>query len=217
MDFIVLALCLGCFVGMAISIKVAHQVTIDSMIFNETRAVTADQVACKIEKSIPGAKSGSLTTRTDDTTGTLTMVTGHGLTTGAKVSLFWAGGRRYNVTLGTVATDSVPITNSGAGDNLPTQGTAIRVCVEVEFSTDIVGDRLRAYAFFAPKRGTVQLVAGTTVEKVEDTVGDNQEQDWTYGGTEVNPIVGDTITKVRLSHEDTSAQIMKFSAAVNQA
>jgi len=61
------------------------------------------------EVQVPAAKTGTLTTRTTDTTGTLTMQTGHGFVQNDKIDLYWTGGRRYNVVVGTVAGDSVPI------------------------------------------------------------------------------------------------------------
>ena len=75
--------------------------------------------------SIAAAKTGTLSTRTNDTSGTLTMTTGHGFTTGQKdISIFWSGGSRRNVLVGTVATNSVPF-SGGTGDNLPLATTAI--------------------------------------------------------------------------------------------
>lgn len=68
-------------------------------------------------------KSGSLTTRTDDDTGTLTMAGGHGITTGQSLILLWEGGSR-TVNAGTVAGNSVPI-DGGVGTILPDAATAV--------------------------------------------------------------------------------------------
>jgi hypothetical protein len=72
---------------------------------------------------------GTLTTRSDDDTGTLTMDDGgHGIATGAVVTLLWDGGSRGGVAVGTVAGVSVPI-DGGSGDVLPATSTAVRVVV----------------------------------------------------------------------------------------
>lgn len=95
--------------------------------------------------SVPAGKVGQLTTRTDNETGTLTMDTGHGITTGAVIDLYWDGGARYGITVGTVSVDSVPIgaDNSGTGSNLPTNLTDIVASVQVEFTCAIDGDALQ--------------------------------------------------------------------------
>jgi hypothetical protein len=78
--------------------------------------------------TLAAAKTGTLTTRTDNDTGTLTMTAGHGITTGQTLDVYWAGGQRRGMTVGTVATNSVPI-DGGAGDNLPANTTAITAMV----------------------------------------------------------------------------------------
>jgi len=82
--------------------------------------ITADGELIK-NPVIGPAKVGSLTTRTNNTQGVITLVTGHGLTTGKK-DIYWTNvdgtkGSRYNVD-GTISTDALTITG-GAGDNLP--------------------------------------------------------------------------------------------------
>lgn len=92
------------------------------------------------EVTLNAAKSGTLSTRTDDNTGTLTLGSGHGIATSDVVDLYWTGGRRYGVTVGTVSGTSVPI-DLGAGDNLPIATTVITVVkrntvdLDVAFST----------------------------------------------------------------------------------
>jgi hypothetical protein len=76
---------------------------------------------------------GTLTTRTDDSTGTITMDdAGHRVRTGARLFVFWeAGGDkagRYGVIAGAVSAAMVPI-SSGKGDKLPAAGTAVEVWV----------------------------------------------------------------------------------------
>ncbi|MBK9128182.1 MAG: hypothetical protein IPM13_10320 [Phycisphaerales bacterium] len=73
----------------------------------------------------PG-KRGTLTTRTSDTAGTLTMESGHGIATGNTIHVYWDGGKRIGVTVGTVSGTSVPI-SGGSGDNLPDASTPMYV------------------------------------------------------------------------------------------
>ncbi len=97
-----------------------------------------------VEIPLPAGKVGQLTTRTDNETGTLTMASGHGITTAAIIDLYWATGARYGILVGTVSVNSVPIgaDNAGTGDNLPTNLTAIVATVQVPFNIAIDGDEL---------------------------------------------------------------------------
>lgn len=74
--------------------------------------------------TVTAAKTGQLTTRTSASVGTLTMAAGHGFNTADIIDLFWTGGKRVGVVVGTVATNSVPI-SGGSGDDLPANLTAI--------------------------------------------------------------------------------------------
>ena len=68
--------------------------------------------------ALPAGKSGTLTTRTDDNTGVVTVASGHGITDSDTVDVYWSTGRRYGVDV--TATDSTTISiDLGAGDNLP--------------------------------------------------------------------------------------------------
>lgn len=96
------------------------------------------------EIALPVGYAGQLTTRTDNETGTLTMEAGHGIETGDIIDLYWDGGARYGILVGTVSVNSVPIgaDDSGTGDNLPTNLTDIVASVQVAVNTFIDGDAL---------------------------------------------------------------------------
>jgi len=95
--------------------------------FRNNQTVTGGGAVIKQEE-YAAAKAGTLTTRTSDTAGTLTMASGHAITTGAKVDIYWSGGIAYNATVGTVAGDSVPFTLAN-GDALPAAATAVTAMV----------------------------------------------------------------------------------------
>jgi hypothetical protein len=80
---------------------------------------------------------GTLSTRTDDDTGTLTMSGGHGIETGDTIVLQWDGGARYSVEVGTVAGNSVPIDN-GRGDVLPDAMTPVTVIRSAEIGYGVI-------------------------------------------------------------------------------
>lgn len=106
---------------------VVSQVSSGGKLFTQQRTVTADGNVTK-DPTLAVAKIGALTTRTSDSVGTLTMNASHGITTAARLDLYWSGGARYGIVVGTVSVNSVPITG-GAGDVLPADETAITAMV----------------------------------------------------------------------------------------
>ena len=92
--------------------------------------------------TLPAGKSGTLSTRTDNNTGQLTVASGHGITASDTVDVYWSGGRRYGVDVTAVASTTIDI-DLGSGDNLPTQGTAVVVCKQVAANVMIDGDNAK--------------------------------------------------------------------------
>lgn len=83
--------------------------------------------------SMRGAAS-TLTTRTSASAGTITAPSGHGVTTGATIDVYWnlfdspyyIAKIRYGMTVGTVSGTSIPV-SGGDGDDLPAEGATIYV------------------------------------------------------------------------------------------
>lgn len=96
--------------------------------FAYTRDLTTNGHIGK-DNSLAAAKTGTLTTRTSNTAGTLTMAAGHGFTDGQVIDIYWSTGQCTSATIGTVATNSVPFT-SATGDVLPAATTAITAMVQ---------------------------------------------------------------------------------------
>jgi hypothetical protein len=177
--------------------------TLGGKTYNEARTVESDKVL-SIEKTLPAAKAGDLTTRTSDTVGELTMDVGHGFVDGDLIDLYWAGGSRRSVVVGTVAVNAVPI-SGGLGDNLPADESEITAMVQTEEAFNFDGDNVKALVFSATAPATL-ILAGD--DDVEDFARVFKEANAAYGyradGPDVNPIAGDDVTKVFLSHGDSS-------------
>lgn len=97
------------------------------------------------EVTIPSGKSGTLSTRTDNDTGVATVSSNHGITTSDKVSVFWTGGRRYNMTV-TATTSTTISVDSGSGDNLPSSSTAVVVSKDTNVVLSVDGDNAKIFA-----------------------------------------------------------------------
>lgn len=162
---------------------------------------------------LPAAKAGTLTTRTSDTEGTITLGAGHGITTGQTVDVYWAGGRRYDVTVGTVSGNDVPI-SAGAGDVLPAEDSAVLVAPQLVVDTDFEGDLVELIGALCAKRGRIGFYDGVTLNLNVDLVA-NEPWFWASGGTATNPLVGDAVTEARVSQEHTVATTLKLGVLYN--
>lgn len=187
-------------------------------IHNETISGNAVEGA---EDEIAVAWAGSLTTRTDNDTGTITMEdAGHLITTGAIVDLYWENtdgtlGTRYSVTVGTVSGTSVPFGapgGTGAGDNLPAQDTDIQVALVEEYDATIDGDNAAALVGTADIASSIIrfMSTGGTVVELALIIPAGRIYDWLGIGT--NPLAGVTVDAIHMSHNDTS-QVRNVRAA----
>lgn len=153
--------------------------------------------------AIAGAKTGTLSTRTNDTDGELTMEAGHGIETADKIDLYWVGGRRYNVTVGVVDVNDVPI-SEGTGDNLPAQSTAITAMLPQVINLDFDADEVSVIGVQMPARGSVSFVETATIEDQEDLIADELWQ-WDKFSGYTNPLAGHVVDEIRVSQAGTSA------------
>lgn len=160
------------------------------------------------EITLNAAKVGLLT-RTDADTGTLTMNSGHGITTAAKLDVYWTESgiakNRRNMTVGTVVTNSVPI-DGGSGDNLPT-GTGVAITAMIpsseEFRFD--GDDMKILVVTANAVANIVIAGADDAEDAYYGIQQaGQVKDWYEGNGETNPLAGDTETQLIISHGDSS-------------
>lgn len=163
-----------------------------------------------IEEPIPIAWASTLSTRTDNNTGILTMDDAeHVIATSDKVDLYWTNddgtlGTRRGMTVGTVSGVTVPI-DLGAGDNLPAADTVINAAVVQVFTVSIAGDdvtALLATADFAECL-IVLMSTGDTVEELVMHIKAGQAYDWLSTTDVTNPIAGDDIDAVHITVNDT--------------
>lgn len=168
--------------------------------------------AIGLEDTLSAAKTGTLTTRTDNNTGTLTMAASHGITTGQIIDIYWSGGVQRTVTVGTVATNEVPI-DGGIGDNLPADETAITAVVQKSINLAIDGDNADIIAVVLETvdkslrtAGNVQFLDGSAAVIAEIDLVANVPQVWDIEGGSANPFTGNPITNLKASQANTTAE-----------
>lgn len=197
------------------SADIRNAITVDGSSYTKTQTIPADGIVRK-EKAgasvLAAAKVGQLTTRTDNDTGTLTMNPGHGIGTGNRLDVYWTEGgvkgARRGMTVGTVSGDSVPI-DGGAGDNLPTNLTAVTAQVPASENFAVVGNDVQFIFAKASRRGIIVFADGSNVELAAlatEIQGDssNNGYQWYTGSGITNPLSGDTVVKVFFSNGDST-------------
>ena len=125
--------------------SLAYAVSIGSI--NQSKIRTGDDLI-DLQVTLPAGKSGTLTTRTDDDTGIVTVASGHGITGSDTVDVYWSGGRRYGVDVTATAATTIDI-DLGAGDNLPAASTAVVIVKQVVVNKAIDGDNVAIIGFLA--------------------------------------------------------------------
>lgn len=166
--------------------------------------VEADGGAIKEVLELAVAKTGTLTARTDNDTGELTMAASHGITTGARLDVYWDGGSRRGMTVGTVAGNVVPI-DGGSGDNLPTTTTAITAQVPTSESIAFTGSNAVLLAYYSSGRGTIVLTTSGDVECDAHVMdGTVKSYIWTADRNATSPVAGETIAKVYFSNASST-------------
>lgn len=192
---------------MSVTASINSSVVIGGKTVAENRTLTGEGSIVR-DPSVPAAKVGQLTTRTDNDTGVVTMASGHGFATSDKIDLYWDGGKRLGMDA-TVATNAVTL-DGGTGDNLPTNLTAVTAMKPVEeVMPTLACDGIKCLSIGSPKRSHIVIAdgSGDLLDKFLPN-SDGGEFTWHSANGETNPMAGDTMTKVKLSHGETSAVIM---------
>ena len=183
---------------------------------NQTLSLPGVSISTTIDRSasggvppqdvaVPAAKAGTLSTRTDNTDGELTMTdTDHGIETGDKITIFWDGGIAYQATVGTVDGKTVPFTGA-KGNNLPDAATAVTAGVITVLDVDFDGDKLKMFAAMSNRRGHVVFEdSGNTVLSAAELVA-NEPYLYIDGVIATNPLEGNPVDEVHVANGDATA------------
>jgi hypothetical protein len=150
----------------------------------------------------------------DHDTATATLAAEHGLVTSDVVDLYWASGKRCQMTA-TVTVNSVALAG-GHGDELPANGTAVVLSKQVVLADiGFVGDNLTGYFAGGDQRVTFDFLDGDG-----DSVGTLEVFVPPYPchwlpGLGANPFAGVTIASVTVSNGSSllaaTPQLMLFT------
>jgi len=157
--------------------SIIDTISIGGLSITGNRAPTGD-VQNGVQVAIDAATSGTVTTWTDANTGVITA-SGHGITTGDKVAVFWTSGstaeKRVEMTA-TVSGAAVTV-DGGSGNDLPDVDTVVTIArmVQIEVACHPAG--LQAWAMILDQAGVAVThdFDGTADETIELTADEAYE------------------------------------------
>lgn len=161
------------------------------------------------EPDLPAAKAGSLTTRTDDDTGSVTLSTGHGIATNDIVDVYWVGGVRYGMTA--TVTGNVVAVDGGAGTALPAAATAMTMAVQIVVDCDVAGSQLSALAITCLQRCHLHYTTNADASLLAIPIAANEPYTWISGTGPANPLAGGAVGKIKVSNGSTEAAVLRVS------
>lgn len=171
--------------------------------------------AISTDIAIPAGKAGSLTTRTNNTEGVITC-SDHGFEEADALAIFWAGGSRYNVTISTHNTGTLTFTG-GAGDNLPTELTAVVISKQYTISETFNGDNVSVIALQADQR-TVSVFeeSDNSVHMVKDLAANGLFSYASSSGL-TSPVASAVIDHIDVANGSTSIANYKLAVMYNSS
>ena len=195
-----------------VSVQVSRRIT-GGVSMSEAITVS-DSNSININPTVIAAQPGVLTTRTNNTAGSLTMTnTGHGISTGQRVDLYWSGGQCYGAVVGTVSGTTVPIASVSGGDVLPSATTAIKVGIATSSPFSLTGNNLSGL-FCSPGATDAYFVFNDGgADDLAIYLPAGYVYDWEDTNGVTNPLAGTTPTLVYVSHDTTTGSVTTLQAA----
>jgi hypothetical protein len=155
------------------------------------------------DPTLNAANAGDLTTRTDNTSGVLTMDdSNHGITNAAIFDLHWVNSEvpqcAYGCVADSVAGNSIGFNVTG-GDVLPAANTAINAQLVTTVDVDFDGDLLEMIAIGANVAAHVTFRDAGDNVLMARTIGANAAWQWAKNNGDNNPLTGNAVAYVEAS------------------
>jgi hypothetical protein len=172
-----------------------------------------DETAVQVSGTLAAGKAGTLSTRTDNDTGVVTLAAGHGLSS-ATYDVHWTESGVLKSRRGMAGTLSVNdmTLDGGAGENLPAEDAAVVICTQSTFEFDHAGDNLKLLFVHASARAGLDFEADDGTSHLALDVAANEGYLWWDDGNVTNPVAGDTIGKIVASSGSTTAAVLTVMA-----
>lgn len=194
---------------MSVAASIQKTMTLGGVRFPQTDAPTGDGFIVH-DVSIDPGDTGSLITRTDANTGVVTVDdSGHAIIQTDRVDVYWSGGCRRGMEVTNVSGALVTI-DGGSGDDLPIQGTTLTVIEPTLLDVVVLGTNVNAILMYTDKLGQFTFVDSVPTEHYHVELGEGCSREWMENDGVTNPITGDSINGVYVSHGDAAAATMRL-------
>ena len=178
--------------------SIVKTITLGNEATTSTESWTAGNVM-RTPVDLAAGKAAVLTTRTGHTEGTFTTSAAHGYTTATTFAVHWSTGVRYGMTASSASGSSIALTG-GAGDNLPTQTSAVTVCSETILDFVFDGADVKLLVAHSTYAAHVAFRTVTPTVELAVTLVADIAYEWSYGDGFANPLTGDSIVTVVISN-----------------
>jgi hypothetical protein len=171
----------------------------------DTVLTRTDETMSSSEVTLNVAVAGTLTTRTSDSVGIVTVAS-HSITTADTVAIFWTGGYRYGVAVSATAATTISVGSGGSGDVLPASSTALTICKETTIGFAHDGDDIIAMLVHSPERMSMNVRdTGPATEQAADITA-NEGWFWISNATGTSPFAGDSLQDIIMANAATTAK-----------
>jgi hypothetical protein len=163
-----------------------------------------DELEQAFRTTMAAGRAGTLSTRTDDNTGIVTVASGHGITDTDTVAVFWEGGSRHGVDVTATTSTTISI-DLGAGTNLPAAATAVVIAKEIEHTLAIIGDDIIVMGIGCQNRVSVNFRDSGDASLLRYDIAANEGRLWVSSSDVTNPLATDTVANVVIANGGTTA------------
>lgn len=154
--------------------------------------------------ALAAGKESTDWSKTDANTGDATLASGHGISSGDMVDVYWPDGVRYGMNA-SVASLVVTV-DGGAGDDLPVDDTVMVVSPIVQIDSDFDGDLVSILGVMSTKRGHVNFrsveTSGVGGALLAQELLANEAYTWASNIGVTNPLTGDPVARIDVSNGD---------------
>ena len=164
-----------------------------------------DETMSSSEVTLNAAIAGTLTTRTSDSVGVVTVAS-HSITTSDTVAIFWGGGYRYGVAVSATGATTISIGSGGAGSVLPASSTALTICKESTLGFSHAGSDIIAMLVHSPERMSMNVRDTSPATQQAADITANEGWFWISNATGTSPFAGDTLGTIVMANAATTAK-----------
>jgi len=155
---------------------------------------------------LAAAQAGTLTGRTDADTGQITAtLSGHGISAGHLLDVFWASQAMYRYGMSATAVSGLVISvNGGSGSDLPALSTAVTFARASSAAYAFDGDDARFLCVTATRRGLVKFRDSGGAALLVQEVGATAPFVWSETQTPTHPITGNPVATIEYTNADSA-------------